>query len=118
METEINRLEAEVSGLVPFELDPEDPELQGIVVRVEPIFGFADQKAENEKKKNKSQKQCPKCGLLPKDYKSKGQDPLPGEEGYCDHTFCPNSLFDLTSKVGGRYTKICISNFRPLENGF
>ena len=85
LKEEIARLEHEVEALVPFEWAP------GIIVRVEPIFSQVDQKAENCKEGNTSQKKCPKCHLLPRQYKSNPQDPLGG-----GGPFCPKSLFDLT----------------------
>ena len=60
---ELNRINAEIAALIPFEYAP------GIKIKIEPILGSADGKTENKKKGNDSQKQCPKCGKLPKDYK-------------------------------------------------
>ena len=89
MDEEIARLQDEVRNLVPFEWAP------GVIVRVEPIFSQVDQKAENAKEKNTSQKKCPKCHLLPRQYKSNPQDPL-GGGGLGLGSFSPESLFDLT----------------------
>ena len=94
LDIELNRLQTEVDTLVPFNLAPNDPEFEGIMVKIEPIFGLADNKAENAKFGNTSQWRCPKCGKLPREFKACKQD----ECGEPD-CFTPQSLYDLTFTV-------------------
>ena len=48
------------------------------------------QKVENCNSDNPCAKRCPKCKLLPREYKPLGQTPLGGDE-----TFSPEDLWDL-----------------------
>ena len=57
-------------------------------IELKPIFGLAENKAENAKLR------CPKCGKLPREFKACKQDEC-GEPDY----FTPQSLYDLTFTV-------------------